>query len=146
MHHTTFVGLDLHAETIAVAVAKEGRGPAVSLGEIPNTPDAVAKLVRKLGDPRHLLACYEAGPCGYGLYRQLMALGVACAVVAPSLVQVRPSERVKTDQRDAVKLATLLRSGELTASTSRTSRKERCRDVVRAREDAKQDEAGPAVD
>lgn len=140
MDHTTFVGLDVHAETIEVAVAKEGRGPATALGEIANTPEAVTKLVRKLGDPRKLLVCYEAGPCGYGLYRQLMALGVACVVVAPSLVPVRPGERVKTDRRDAAKLATLLRSGQLTAVYVPDEREEALRDLVRGREDAKQDE------
>ncbi len=100
----------------------------------------MAKLVGRLGHPQQLLACFEAGPCGYGLYRQLMALGVACVVVAPSPVPVRPGERVKTDRRDAVKLATLLRSGERTAVYVPDEREEALRDRARAREDAKQDE------
>lgn len=78
-------GLDVHAETIAVALAEPG-GEVRSLGIIPNEPSAVAKLIRKLGPREHLRACYEAGPCGYVLYWQLTKLGVACDVVAPTLV------------------------------------------------------------
>src|SRR5690606_38575600 len=106
--------LDVHKESIAVAVAEWGRGEVRDLGTIPYTPEAVTKLIRKLGPKERLIVAYEAGPCGYGLYRQLTALGVTCVVVAPSLVPKRPGERVKTDRRDAQQLARLLRSGELT--------------------------------
>jgi transposase len=140
MHQgSTFVGLDVHQDTIAVAVA-DGAGAAPrSLGTIPNEPGAVAKLVRKLGPAARLRCCYEAGPCGYGLYRQLAGLGVACAVVAPSLVPTKPGERVKTDRRDALKLARLHRSGELTAVWVPDEVHEALRDLTRAREDARQD-------
>jgi len=134
----TWVGLDVHKQTIAVAVA-EGDTPPRSLGTIPNDPDAVAKLVRKLGPPARLRVCYEAGPCGYPLYRQLTALGVACEVVAPTLVPVRAGDRVKTDRRDALKLARLLRSGELTAVWVPDAAHEALRDLVRAREAAHKD-------
>src|SRR6184192_1588876 len=97
-----FVGLDVHAETIAVAVAEPG-GEVHALGAIPNTPEAVRRLVKKLGPPETLRVCYEAGPTGYVLYRQLSALGVPCAVIAPTLVPVKAGDRVKTDRRDAEK-------------------------------------------
>lgn len=93
---TRFVGLDVHADSIAVAVA-EPSGEIRSLGTIPGDPDAVRKLLRKLGPPETLRACYEAGPCGYVLYWQLTQLGVACSVVAPTLVPVKVGDRVKTD-------------------------------------------------
>ncbi|CEP66558.1 Transposase, IS111A/IS1328/IS1533, N-terminal, partial [Moorella glycerini] len=97
-----------------VAIAKAGREEAENLGNIPNEPEAIAKLVRRLRQPvEKLIFCYEAGPCGYGIYRQLKAMGVDCLVVAPSLIPQRPGERIKTDRRDARKLARLLRSGEL---------------------------------
>jgi len=134
-----FVGLDVHKETIAVAVAEAGAGPARSLGTIPHTPEAVAQLVRKLGVPGRLRCCYEAGPCGYALYRQLRARGVACQVVAPTLIPVRPGDRVKTDRRDAEKLARLLRSGDLTAVWVPDEAHEALRDLVRAREAAQGD-------
>ncbi len=99
-----FVGLDVHAETITVAVAEPG-GEVRFLGTIPNTPEAVRRLAKKLGPPETLRVCYEAGPTGYVLYRQLSALGVPCAVIAPTLVPVKAGDRVKTDRRDAEKLA-----------------------------------------
>src|SRR6266705_5245059 len=108
-----YLGLDGHAETIAVALAEPG-GEVRSLGMIPNEPSAVAKLVRKLGGREQLRACYEAGPCGYVLYWQLTTLGVACDVVAPTLVPTKPGDRVKTDRRDAEKLARCHRAGDLT--------------------------------
>src|SRR3989442_9102513 len=92
------VGLDVHAETVAVAVAESG-GEVRPLGIIPNRPEAVAKLVRKLGPRRHLRACYEPGPCGYDLYWQLPPLGVHCDVVAPPLAPTKPGDRVNTDRR-----------------------------------------------
>jgi transposase len=109
-----FLGLDVHAETIAVAVA-EADGEVRSLGTIANREESIRKLIRKLGPPEHLRSCYEAGPTGFVLYWQLAQLGVECAVVAPSLVPKKPGDRVKTDRRDALKLARSHRSGDLTA-------------------------------
>lgn len=133
-----YVGLDVHKETIAVSVA-EGRGGEVRyLGEIANTAEAVAKLVRQLdkgGAP--LSFCYEAGPCGYGVYRQLQALKQDCLVVAPSLIPRKAGERVKTDRRDSLNLARLHRAGELTAVWVPDAEHEALRDLVRAREDMK---------
>ena len=96
-----FLGLDVHAETIAVAVA-EPNGEVRSLGMIANREDSIRKFIRKLGSPEHLRACYEAGPTGFVLYWQLTQLGVKCDVVAPSLVPKKPGDRVKTDRRDAL--------------------------------------------
>ena len=131
-----FVGLDVHPASIAVAVADGGGGEVRSLGAIPNTAEAVRKLVRKLGPAARLRVCYEAGPCGYGLHRQLTGLGAACAVVAPSLVPSKPGDKVKTDRRDALKLARLHRAGELTAVWVPDAAHEALRDLTRAREDA----------
>jgi transposase len=136
---TRYVGLDVHAATIAVAVA-EGRNVVRSLGTIPNRPEAVAKLLKKLGDPASLHVCYEAGPTGYVLYWQLTKLGVQCEVVAPSLVPVKSGDRVKTDRRDAEKLARALRAGDLTSVFVPSAEHEALRDLVRAREAAKKDE------
>src|SRR3712207_3207952 len=90
MSKVRFVGLDVHAETIAVAVAEPG-GEVRSLGTIPNRLESVRKLVSKLGPVKQLKTCYEAGPTGYVLYWQLTQLGVACEVIAPGLVPVRPA-------------------------------------------------------
>jgi transposase len=134
-----FVGLDVHAATIAVAVA-ERHGEVRSLGVIPHTPDAVRRLVRQLGPPATLRCCYEAGPTGYGLYWQLVALGVACEVVAPTLVPVRAGDRIKTDRRDAEKLARCYRAGDLTPVWVPDAAHEALRDLVRARDAAKKDQ------
>lgn len=99
-----FLGLDVHAETIAVAVAEAG-DTVCSLGTIANRFEAVRKLVKKLGPVEQLRACYEAGPTGYVLYWQLAQLGVECAVVAPTLIPMKAGDRVKTDRRDAELLA-----------------------------------------
>jgi transposase len=136
---TRFVGLDVHAETIAVAVA-EADGEIRDLGTILNRPDAIRKLVRRLGPPDTLKVCYEAGPCGYVLYWQLTEAGVHCDVVAPTLVPVKPGVRVKTDRRDARKLARSYRSGDLTAVWVPDASHEALRDLVRAREAAKRDQ------
>jgi len=133
------LGLDVHAETIAVAVA-EPDGSVRALGVIPNTPDAIRKLVKKLGPAETLRACYEAGPTGYVVYWQLTALGVDCDVVAPTLVPVKPGDRVKTDRRDAEKLARCYRAGDLTPVWVPDAAQEAVRDLVRAREAAKTDQ------
>jgi transposase len=138
---TAFVGLDVHAETIAVAIAEPGRGGEVrSLGTIPNRPEAVRKLVQKLGGAKAIQACYEAGPTGYVLYWQLTEMGVECDVVAPSLVPEKAGDRVKTDRRDAIKLARCFRAGELTKVWVPDPAHEALRDLVRAREAAKKDQ------
>ncbi|MFZ0739720.1 MAG: transposase [Candidatus Acidiferrales bacterium] len=139
MSKAKFVGLDVHAETIAVAVAEPG-GEVRSLGVIPNRQESVRKLVRKLGSAEHLRVCYEAGPTGYVLYWQLTALGVKCDVVAPSLVPVKSGDRVKTDRRDAEKLARSHRAGDLTPVWVPDAAHEALRDLVRAREVAKRDQ------
>src|SRR5712691_10543122 len=109
-----YVGFDVDSEKIVVAVAEPG-GEVRSLGAIPYTGEAVRRLVEKLGPARQLRVCYEAGPHGYNLYWQLTKLGVQCDVVAPTLVPVKSGDRVKTNRRDAEKLARCYRSGDLTA-------------------------------
>src|SRR5689334_25317888 len=117
---TVCVGLDTHKAKIAVAVAEPGRSGEVRFqGEIANRPEAVRQLLERLADKHgQLRVCYEAGPCGYGLHRQITALGHDCTVVAPSLVPRRPGDRVKTNRRDALTLARLHRAGELTPVTT----------------------------
>jgi len=139
MKRVKFVGLDVHAETIAVAVAEQN-GEVRSLGVIANREDSVRKLVRKLEAVEELRFCYEAGPTGYVLYWQLTRLGVQCEVMAPTLVPVKAGDRVKTDRRDALKLARNYRAGELTAVWVPDAAHEALRDVVRAREAAKKDQ------
>lgn len=131
----TFVGLDVHKETIAVALAAGGaRGEVRVYGEIANRPSAIKRLLGKLTQQgSELRLCYEAGPCGYGIQRQLTALGHDCEVVAPSLIPRRPGDRIKTDRRDAIKLARLHRAGELTAVWVPDPAHEAMRDLVRAR-------------
>ena len=139
MSKIRFVGLDVHADTIAVAVAEPG-GEVRSHGVIPNRIESVRKLVGKLGPAKHMKACYEAGPTGYVLYWQLTQLGVTCEVIAPSLVPTKAGDRVKTDRRDAEKLARCYRAGELTAVWVPDAAHEALRDLVRAREAAKKDQ------
>jgi transposase len=139
MKNVRFIGLDVHAETIAVAVAEPG-GEVRSLGTIPNRAESVGRLIRKLGKPEQLRVCYEAGPTGYVLYWQLSELGVPCEVVAPTLVPVKTGDRVKTDRRDAEKLARCYRAGDLTAVWVPDVAHEALRDLVRARLAAKRDQ------
>ena len=122
-----------------MAVAEGGqRGEVREYGRIANTPVALRRLAHKLGQAGVVLRfCYEkAGPCGYGIQRQLSALGHGCIVVAPSLIPKRPSDRIKTDRRDASSLAKLYRAGELTAVWVPDPGHEAMRDLVRARLDA----------
>jgi transposase len=139
MSNVRFIGLDVHAETIAVAVA-EPDGEVRSLGVIPNRSESLRKLVKKLGPAAQLRVCYEAGPTGYVVYWDLTALGVKCEVVAPTLVLVKAGDRVKTDRRDALKLARSYRAGDLTAVWVPDAEHEALRDLVRAREAAKKDQ------
>lgn len=139
MSKIRFVGLDVHADTIAIAVA-EPDGEVRSLGVIPNREESVRRLVRKLGPAAQMRACYEAGPTGYVLYWQLTALGVHCEVIAPTLIPVKSGDRVKTDRRAAEKLARCHRAGDLTAVWVPDAAHEALRDLVRAREAARRDQ------
>ena len=136
-----FIGLDVHKDTIAVAYAAEDRGTeAVSLGTIGTRQHDLDKLIRRLeAKGAALRFAYEAGPCGYWLYRYLTRRGLSCIVVAPSLVPRKPGDRVKTDRRDAITLARLLRSGDLSAIYVPTVEDEAIRDLSRAREDTVRD-------
>jgi transposase len=140
-HSEAFVGFDTSKLRNAVAIAEGGRdGEVRFFGEIENTTEATAKLVRKLaGKYERLTFCYEAGPTGYGLHRQITGLGHGCNVVAPSLVPKKPGNRVKTNRRDAVSLAKLLRAGELTAVWVPDEGHEAMRDLTRARDTAVND-------
>lgn len=135
-----YVGLDVSKEKIAVAIAEEGRETPRYYGMIPHTLEAIRKLVEKLGDKNLIKVCYEAGPTGYPLYRFFLSLGIECFVIAPSLIPSKPGERIKTDRRDSIRLAQLFRAGELTSIYVPTEEDEVLRDLVRAREDAKEDE------
>src|SRR6201999_2004959 len=134
-----FLGLDVHAETIAAAIA-EPDGEVRSLGTIPNRVESLRKLIKKLGPAEKMKACYEAGPTGYIVYWQLAELGVQCEVVAPTLVPIQAGDRVKTDRRDAEQLARCYRSEDLTAVWVPDEGSEALRDLVRTREAAKQDQ------
>jgi transposase len=136
-----YIGLDVHKATIAIAVAGGNSKDLRYHGEIENTSEAVRKLVKRLSVTGEVLNfCYEAGPCGYGLYRDLRAQGHECEVVAPSLIPRKAGERIKTDRRDALMLARLHRAGELTAVWVPDEEQESIRDLTRAREDMKSTE------
>jgi transposase len=135
MDTITYVGLDVHKATVAVAVAEGGRGGEVrQLGVFENRSEILTKLAARLSKPGRCLSfCYEAGPCGYGLHRLLTGGGHDCVVVAPSLIPVKAGDRVKTDRRDALMLAKLHRAGELTPIWIPDAAHEAMRDLVRAR-------------
>jgi transposase len=133
-----FIGLDVHKDTIAVAIAEEGRsGDVRNLGTIEHTPGQITQLMKRLERKRTSLHfCYEAGPCGYGLHRQILDRGHNCIVVAPSTMPVKPGARIKTDRRDATNLARLLRAGELEGVWVPDPAHEAIRDLIRTRADA----------
>lgn len=134
-----FIGLDVSKDIISVGIAEEGRGEPRFHGNIQNTPESIRKLFKKLGDPEKLLVCYEAGSCGYCIYRQLLSMDIECIVVAPTLIPKRAGDRVKTDRRDALRLAQLLRAGELTSVWVPDETHEALRDLIRARFDTRED-------
>jgi transposase len=134
MENVRFVGLDVHADSIAIAVAEPGRGAPALLARIPNDAPTLLRKLKRLGGVK---CCYEAGPTGFGLQRALASAGIDCVVVAPSLVPSSSGDRVKTDRRDAVKLARFLRSGDLTEVHVPEPATEAMRDLERARDDAK---------
>jgi transposase len=133
-----YVGLDVHKDSIVIAFAREGRQAAENWKTIPNDGVRLRKALKMLvADGESLKVCYEAGPTGFGLCRRLREAGVDCMVVAPSLVPGKPGDRVKTDRRDARKLAHFLRSGDLTEVYVPDEAVEAIRDLERARDDAK---------
>lgn len=135
---SAYIGLDVHKDTIAVAVAVAGREEAVYRGEIGHRRSSLRRLIGKLSPHGEVLSfCYEAGPCGYGVYREIIETGHHCVVVAPSLIPRKPGDRVKTDRRDALSLARLHRAGELSAVWVPGAEQEALRDLTRAREDMK---------
>jgi transposase len=138
MKRVVYVGLDVHKDSITIAVARQGREPAVTWKTIPYDGVRLRKALKMLvKDGEELRVCYEAGPTGFGLCRRLREAGMDCIVVAPSLVPGKPGDRVKTDPRDARKLAHFLRSGDLTAVYVPDEAVEAIRDLERARDDAK---------
>jgi transposase len=137
---TKFVGLDVHKDSIVIAVAEVGREAARVIGTVPYEWKALSKVLEKLGPRGAVHCCYEAGPTGYGLARALQVAGWACDVIAPSLVPKKSGQRIKTDRRDAMKLAQNHRAGELVAVFIPDEQTEAIRDLERAREDAKKTE------
>jgi transposase len=137
MEKLRFVGLDVHKDSITIAVADADGSVPMVLATVPSSSGLVIKRLKKLGSPASLRCCYEAGPTGLGLHRALQAAGISCIVVAPSLVPHKTGDRVKTDSRDAAKLARFLRSGDLTAIHVHDEQTEAMRDLERARDDAK---------
>lgn len=133
---TVFVGLDVHKESIAVAVATTGRAAPRFVGTCGANLAQLLKVLSHLGSAANTLVAYEAGPSGFALARELMRQGWRCQVIAVSKKPYRPGERIKTDRRDALALATYLRSGELTPVSVPDARDEAMRDLTRAREDA----------
>jgi transposase len=140
MQKVRFVGLDVHKESIAIAVADGDGSAPQNVATIPNDTTVLLKRLKKMGLGVKLTCCYEAGPTGFVLQRALSAAGIECAVVAPSLVPQKAGDRVKTDRRDAVKLARFLRSGDLTTVHVPEAATEAMRDLERCRDDAKRAE------
>ncbi len=138
MTNVIHVGLDVHQQSIAVAQLRgDASDPIVS--EIANSATVIRKFFSKLQCGNELRCCYEAGPCGFELYRLFSQLGISCEVIAPALIPRRAGDRIKTDRRDAVKLARLYRAGELTAIRVPDQEQEGVRDLIRAREDVRKD-------
>ncbi|MDF1526060.1 MAG: transposase, partial [bacterium] len=142
MESILYVGLDVHKKSIEVALAESGVSDELRrYGRIDGDLDSLDKVVRKLvSTGKELRFVYEAGPCGYEIYRHLNNRGFECVVVGPSQVPRRSGDRIKNDRRDAMALARLHRAGELTAVYVPTPEDEAMRDLVRGREDAKRDE------
>lgn len=138
MNKLTHIGLDVHKDSIAVAVLRPD-GMDCDERVIPNTPEAIRRLLARQPESGLLRTCYEAGPTGYDTHRLVTSLGVACDVIAPSLIPKRSGVRIKTDRVDARNLARLHRAGELTAIRIPTPAEEAVRDLVRVREDLKCD-------
>jgi len=131
---STWVALDVHKNSITAASLAEANGEIV-LTQLEHCEKAIRRFLKRLGEPGSLAVCYEAGPCGYQLYRLLSSIGVACDIVAPSLTPVRPGDRVKTDKRDARKLVRLYRAGELSFVRPPSREQEGLRDLLRCRDD-----------
>ena len=139
--YSAYIGLDVHKDTIAIVVADPERGGDIRFqGNIDNTPDSIRHSFTKLKNKYPLpLLCYEAGPCGYQLYRQLTQMGLECQVVAPSRIPRSSTDRIKNDHRDAVLLAKLLRAGDLTRVWVPDETHEAMRDLIRARSASRKD-------
>lgn len=138
-NNSTVVGLDVHKDSVVGAVLLAGAENVKDQFSIENTPKALGKMVEKFKGWGAVIFVYEAGPCGYDLHRQLTQKGMKCAVIAPGKIPVKSGDRVKTDKRDAEKLARYWRAGELTEVKVPTVQEETCRDLVRVREDALED-------
>jgi transposase len=133
---TASVGLDVHVDSIAIGAAVAGREAPRFVGTVAPKLPSLLKALESVGPPQALRIVYEAGPCGYGLVRELRARGYQCEVVAASKIPRQPGERIKTDRRDALKLASLCRAGGLVSVTVPDERDEAIRDLSRSREDA----------
>jgi transposase len=136
---STYVGLDVHKKSISVAFANAETGSApVYCKKLPNDFPLLLRKLRELGAPGTVKVCYEAGPTGYRLFRELCAAGYDCVVIAPALTPKKPGDKVKTDRIDALRLAECLRNGQLKEIRVPTEEEEALRDLLRAREDVKQ--------
>jgi transposase len=138
-NNITVVGLDVHKDTVVGGVLPPSADNVKEVFTIENTPKALGKMVQKFEGRGPITFVYEAGPCGYDLYRQLTQKGLKCVMIAPGKIPIKAGDRVKTDRRDAEKLARLWRAGELTEVKIPTIQEEACRDLVRVREDALED-------